>query len=54
MEDTSNKPQEINLNEITPQQALQFVTNTVRQLPLTYVDHVNLEQCRQVVQQAIS
>lgn len=55
-EETENQSQgqQINLDELTPQQALEFITNTTRQLSFSYAEHVNLEQCRRTVEQAIA
>lgn len=53
-EQTESKSKEINLDEITAEQALQFITGAVRQLPFTYSEHINLEQCRRTVAEAIA
>jgi len=45
--------QEINLDELTTDQAFGILTNAVRQQPFTYVEHVQLEQARVAVAQAI-
>ena len=54
MAQEDQKQQEINLDEITTEQALNILTGAVRQLPFTYSEHVNLEQCRRAVEEAIS
>lgn len=46
--------QQINLDELTVEQALQFLTGAVRSMPFTYSEHVNLEQCRRTVEQAVT
>ena len=38
--------QEINLDELTAEQAFTILTNAVRSQPFTYVEHVQLEQAR--------
>ena len=45
--------QEINLDELTTDQAFSILTNAVRQQPFTYVEHVQLEQARVAVAQAV-
>ena len=45
--------QEINLDELTTNQAFGILTNAVRQQPFTYVEHVQLEQARVAVAQAV-
>ena len=45
--------QEINLDELTTDQAFSILTNAVRQQPFTYVEHVQLEQARVAVSQAV-
>ena len=45
--------QEINLDELTTDQAFGILTNAVRQQPFTYVEHVQLEQARVAVAQAV-
>ena len=54
-EQCSEQPQEqkINLDQLTPEQALSLLTNTARQIPLTYAEHVKVEEARQVVAQAV-
>jgi len=54
-EQCSEQPQEqkINLEQLTPEQALGLLTNTARQIPLTYAEHVKVEEARQVVAQAV-
>ena len=57
--DTTQAPEQqeqnqgINLDEITPEQAFVFITNAVRSQAFTYVEHVQLEQARVAVGQAI-
>jgi len=41
--------QEINLDELTTEQAFNFITNAVRSQPFTYIEHVQLEQARVAV-----
>lgn len=53
-EQTEKKSTEINLDELTVDQALQFLTGAVRQLPFTYSEHINLEQCRRTIAEAIA
>ena len=45
--------QEINLDELTTDQAFSILTNAVRQQSFTYVEHVQLEQARVAVAQAV-
>ena len=45
--------QDINLDELTTDQAFGILTNAVRQQPFTYVEHVQLEQARVAVAQAV-
>ena len=45
--------QEINLDELTTDQAFGILTNAVRQQSFTYVEHVQLEQARVAVSQAV-
>jgi len=45
--------QAINLDELTTDQAFSFITNAVRSQPFTYMEHVQLEQARASVGQAI-
>ena len=45
--------QEINLDELTTDQAFGILTNAVRQQAFTYVEHVQLEQARVAVAQAV-
>ena len=45
--------QEINLDELTTDQAFGILTNAVRQQPFTYVEHVQLEQARVAGAQAV-
>jgi len=49
----SDRGQEINLDELTTDQAFSILTNAVRQQPFTYVEHVQLEQARVAVAQAV-
>ena len=48
------KGTEINLDELQPAQALQFLSSAVRQMPFTYNEHVQFEQCRRSVAEAIA
>lgn len=54
-EQCNEQPQEqkINLEQLTPEQALSLLTNTARQIPLTYAEHVKVEEARQLVAQAV-
>ena len=45
--------QEINLDELTTDQAFGILTNAVRQQAFTYVEHVQLEQARVAVSQVV-
>ena len=45
--------QEINLDELTTDQAFSILTNAVRQQSFTYVEHVQLEQARVAVAQSV-
>ena len=45
--------QEVNLDELTTEQAFGILTNAVRQQAFTYVEHVQLEQARVAVAQAV-
>jgi len=45
--------QEINLDELTTDQAFGILTNSVRQQSFTYVEHVQLEQARVAVAKAV-
>ena len=45
--------QEINLDELTTDQAFSILTNAVLQQSFTYVEHVQLEQARVAVAQAV-
>lgn len=45
--------QEVNLDELTTEQAFSILTNAVRQQSFTYVEHVQLEQARVAVAQAV-
>ena len=45
--------QEINLDELSTEQAFGFITNAVRAQPFTYMEHVQLEQARASVGTAI-
>mgnify|MGYP003137332294 CR=1 FL=1 len=47
------KPEGINLDEITAEQAFSFITNAVRAQSFTYIEHVQLEQARVSVGNAI-
>ena len=48
-----DESQDINLDELTTDQAFGILTNAVRQQPFTYVEHVQLEQARVAVAQAV-
>ena len=48
-----DQDQEINLDELTTDQAFGILTNAVRQQPFTYVEHVQLEQARAAVAQVV-
>ena len=50
--DSDQEGQEINLDELTTDQAFSILTNAVRQQAFTYVEHVQLEQARVAVAQA--
>jgi hypothetical protein len=45
---------EINLDDLQPDQALQFLSSAVRRLSFTYNEHVQFEQCRRSVAEAIA
>jgi len=45
--------EQINLDEITTDQALNIISQAVRQQPFTYMEHVQLEQARAAVEQAV-
>jgi len=45
--------QEINIDELTTEQAFSFVTNAVCSQPFNYMEHVQLEQARAAVATAI-
>ena len=45
--------QEINLDELTTEQAFGFITNAVRSQPFNYMEHVQLEQARGSVSTAL-
>ena len=45
--------QEVNLDELTTEQAFSILTNAVRQQSFTYVEHVQLEQARVAVATAV-
>jgi hypothetical protein len=45
--------QEINLDELTTEQAFGFITNAVRSQPFNYMEHVQLEQARGSVATAL-
>jgi len=45
--------EQINLDEMTTEQALNVITQAVRQQPFTYMEHVQLEQARAAVTQAV-
>ena len=45
--------QEVNLDELTTEQAFSILTNAVRQQAFTYVEHVQLEQARVAVATAV-
>lgn len=55
-EEENKQPEqtEINLDELQPAQALQFLSSAVRRLPFTYNEHVQFEQCRRSVAEAIT
>lgn len=44
---------EINLDDLQPDQALQFLSTAVRRVPFTYNEHVQFEQCRRAIAEAI-
>ena len=45
--------EQINLDEMTTDQALNIISQAVRQQPFTYMEHVQLEQARASVEQAV-
>ena len=45
--------EQINLDELTTDQALGIISQAVRQQPFTYMEHVQLEQARAAVEQAV-
>ena len=45
--------EQINLDELTTEQALNIITQAVRQQPFTYMEHVQLEQARSAVTTAV-
>ena len=45
--------QEINLDELTVEQAFGFITSAIRSQPFTYNEHVQLEQARTSVGAAV-
>ena len=45
--------EQINLDELTTEQALNIITQAVRQQPFTYMEHVQLEQARSSVTTAV-
>tara|TARA_R110002051_G_scaffold19997_2_gene55212 strand:- start:2096 stop:2377 length:282 start_codon:yes stop_codon:yes gene_type:complete len=45
--------EQINLDEMTTDQALNIISQAVRQQPFTYMEHVQLEQARAAVEQAV-
>jgi len=45
--------QEINLDELTTEQAFGFITSAVRSQPFNYMEHVQLEQARSSVANAL-
>lgn len=49
----SGDGQEINLDELTTEQAFGFITNAVRSQPFNYMEHVQLEQARGSVATAL-
>jgi|TARA_B100000085_G_C18243607_1_gene390965 hypothetical protein len=53
-ETQQQEQQQINLDEITVEQALNILTGAVRAQPFTYGEHVNLEQCRRAVEEAVT
>mgnify|MGYP003112276591 FL=1 len=53
-ETQEQEQQQINLDEITVEQALNILTGAVRAQPFTYGEHVNLEQCRRAVEEAVT
>lgn len=46
--------QEVNLDELTTEQAFNILTTSVRQQSYTYVEHVQLEQARVAVAEAVA
>lgn len=53
-EPVEQKQKGINLDEITPEQALSFLTQAVRAQPFTYTEHVQLEQARGILQDGLA
>tara|TARA_S200002703_G_scaffold124959_1_gene111149 strand:+ start:1483 stop:1659 length:177 start_codon:yes stop_codon:yes gene_type:complete len=53
-QEQEQKSQEINLDELTVEQSLRFLSGAIRSLPFTYSEHVNLEQCRRSVEEAVT
>jgi hypothetical protein len=45
--------EQINLDELTTDQALNVITQAVRQQPFTYMEHVQLEQARAAVAEVV-
>ena len=52
-QESPEEGQEVNLDELTTEQAFNILTNAVRQQSFTYVEHVQLEQARVAVAQAV-
>ena len=52
-EQPQEQDQSINLDELTTEQAFSFLTNAVRSQPFNYMEHVQLEQARVAVGDAI-
>lgn len=52
-QDGQQQGQQINLDELTAEQAFGFITSAVRSQPFTYMEHVQLEQARVAVGTAI-
>jgi len=51
--DGQQQGEQINLDELTTDQALNIISQAVRQQPFTYMEHVQLEQARAAVEQAV-
>ena len=52
--DGQQQGEQINLDEVTTDQALNIITQAVRQQPFTYMEHVQLEQARAAVETAVN